>query len=292
MNLRPDLRQPLLIAWAAFAGALVVCALALWWLSDAGDSPQQLKAAHEERTKLAGAVDLVKRITEQTAANETLRQTIDLLKTDTRFEPQVPFVVPSGNPQPGQYFNEQLAAVQDFCRPIAQSRSIEYQERLGFENTAKVPSDEAAPYLLAMLQLTRKAAFIVLSTPSPVVRFKISQPLKKSAITGPAGRPPLLREYTLKIEVRGNLKDLLWILHRLAQKEGAADYPMVVRRVTIDSKNLNPDQGIQQLDATFEIAAMQFLRDDERLALTKGTAAPKAVTAPKPTSPRVSGDDL
>ncbi len=291
MNLRPDLRQPLLLAWSVFAGAMIICALALWWLSDVKQSSEQLESALAEHAKLTGMVDLANRITEQAAANKKLNETIEGLKKNTGFKLEKSFEVPAGTLQPGRYFIEQFAAVHDFCRDLAEHRSIEFQERLGFETTAKVPSDDAAPYLLAMLHLTRKAASIVLSTPSPVLRFKISQPSKTSTITGPAGRPPLLREYTLKLEVRGNLKDLLWILHRLAQKEGAADYPLIVRRVTIDSKNLNPDQGIQQLDATFEIAAMQFLHDDERIALTKGAIAPKT-TAPKATSARASGDDL
>lgn len=280
MNLRPDLRQPLLIAWLAFAGVLLLCAAALWWLSDAGETPQQLETAAAERDGLAGAVDLAKRISEQKQANDTLRQTIKALKDASTFTAVPPFKVPSGTPQPGQYFNEQLAAVQDFCRPKAQNRSIEYQERLGFENTAKVPTDEAAPYLLAMLQLTRKAADIILSTPTPVQSFKITQPLKKAAVTGPVGRPALLREYALRLEVRGSLQDLLWILHRLAQREGDGDYPLIVRRLTIDSKNLNPDDGIQQLSAVFEVAAMEFLSDDERAAAGKAPAS-AAVTRDK-----------
>lgn len=269
MNLRPDLRQPLLTAWAVFVGVALLCALVIWWLSDSGETPQQLEQAEHERAGLAGNVDLAKRIIEQKQANETLTQTISALKAVSKFAPESPFKVPANTQQPGQYFNEQLAAVQDFCRPKAQGRSIAYQERLGFENTAKVPSDEAAPYLLAMLQLTRKAADIILSTPSPVQSFRITQPLKQAIVTGPAGRPALLREYALKLEVRGSLSDLLWILHRLAQKDEDNDYPLIVRRITIDSKNINPKDNIQQLDAVFEIAAMEFLSDEERAAAGK-----------------------
>jgi len=272
MNLRPDLRQPLLTAWAVFAGVMLLCLLAVWWLSDSGETPDQLAKAKQERVDLAGNVDLAKRITEQKIANEPLTQTIVALKASARFAPESPFKVPATAPQPGQYFNEQLAAVQDYCRPKAESRSIGYQERLGFENTAKVPSDEAAPYLLAMLQLTRKAADIILSTPNPVQSFRITQPVKQAMITGPAGRPALLREYALKLEVRGSLTDLLWILHRLAQKDDDNDYPLIVRRITIDSKNINPKDDIQQLDAVFDIAAMEFLSDDERAAAGKAGA--------------------
>lgn len=275
MNLRPDLSRPLATAWGVFAGVLLLCATAVWWLSDAGEEPQQLSAAEEEMRKLAGTVDLEKRIAEQKAANETLTQTIERLKAETGMTVSAPFLVPIGHAQPGQYFNEQLAGVQDFCRPKARARSIAYQERLGFENTAKVPRDEDAPYLLTMLQLTRKAADIILSTKDPVQSFRITQPVKRAVTTGPAGRPPLLREYPLRLEVRGALSDLLWILHRLALKDGAGDYPLVVRSFRIDSKNINPNDGIQQLDAVFDVAAMQFLTPDERAEAAKpGARAP------------------
>lgn len=275
MNLRPDFSRPLATAWGALAGVLVLCAAALWWLSDAGDQPQQLVAAEEEMRKLAGAVDLERRIAEQKTANETLTQTIERLKAETGMTVAAPFLVPVGTAQPGQYFNEQLAVVQDFCRPKAQGRSIAYQERLGFENTAKVPKDEDAPHLLTMLQLTRKAADIILSTKNPVESFRITQPVKRAVTTGPAGRPALLREYPLRLEVRGALSDLLWILHRLALKDGAGDYPLIVRSFRIDSKNLNPNEGIKQLDAVFDVAAMQFLTLEERADAAKpGARAP------------------
>ena len=276
MNLRPDLRKPLLIGWAVLAGVVLLCGAVLLWLGDEGDLPTQLTAAEADQLKLAGPVDLAKRIAEQEQANTTLVQTIEHLKAETGLVVTAPFLVPAGHPQPGQYFNEQIAAVQDYCRPKAQGRSIAYQERLGFENTAKVPRDEDAPYLLTMLQLTRKAADVILSTPTPVQSFKITQPLKQAMVTGPAGRPPLLREYSLRLEVRGSLTDLLWILHRLANRDGAGDYPLIVRKWTIDSKNYSPDNEIQQLDAVYEIAAMQFLTPAER------TAKPGSATAATP----------
>lgn len=274
MNLRPDLRKPLLIGWAVLAGAVLLCGAVLLWLGDEGDLPTQLTAAEADQRKLAGPVDLAKRIAEQEQANTTLVQTIEHLKAETGLVVTAPFLVPPGHPQPGQYFNEQIAAVQDYCRPKAQGRSIAYQERLGFENTAKVPRDEDAPYLLTMLQLTRKAADVILSTPTPVQSFKITQPLKQAMVTGPTGRPPLLREYPLRLEVRGSLTDLLWILHRLANRDGAGDYPLIVRKWTIDSRNYTPENEIQQLDAVYEIAAMQFLTPTER------AAKPGAATAP------------
>ena len=269
MNLRPDLRKPLLHAWLTLGGMTAVCLGCVYWLSDAGEVPQQIETAAAEQLKLKGTVDLQRRITQQKDANENLHKTVVQLKAATGFVPISPFIVPPNTPQPGQYFNEQLAAVQDFCRPKAFSKSIVYQERLGFENTAKVPRDEDAPYLLAMLQLTRKAADIILSTPTPVEKFQITQPSRTSILTGPTGRPPLLREYPLRLEVRASLTDLLWILHTLAKSDSAGDYPLVVRGWRIDSKNINPKDEIQQLDAVFEVAAMRFLTDEERATIGK-----------------------
>ena len=269
MNLRPDLSKPLLTAWAAFGGVLLLCGVVTWWLADDGDLPTQVTSAEAEIRKLSGPIDLAKRITAQKQANQKLLETIERLKADTGLTVTAPFLVPANHPQPGQYFNEQLAAVQDFCEPKAQARSISYPDRLGFENTAKVPRDEDAAYLLAMLQLTRKAADIVLSTPTPVQNFRISQPLKQAVLTGPAGRPPLLKELPLRLEVRGSLADLLWILHRLAKREENGDYPLIVRSWSIDSKNITPNDDIQQLNAVFEVAAMQFLTKDEREAAAK-----------------------
>jgi hypothetical protein len=252
-----------------------VCALVLLWFADPGDQPQQIEQARSEHHRLAGEVDLAKRLDGQKDANATLLRTIDELKSATGMQVRSPYLVPANHPQPGQYFNEQLASVQDYLRPKAQGRSIQYKERLGFPKppNGTVPPDDQAPHLLTMLLLTRSVADIVLSTPTPVQSFDITQPFRNAITTGPADRPALLREYALNVKVVGSLRDLLWILHQFAQRTEERDFPLIVRGLTIDSQNLKPSDEIQQLTATFEVAAMQFLTPEERSAPAATTPA-------------------
>lgn len=269
MSLRPDVRLPMLKAWSALGATVVVCAGILWWLSDPGDLPDQLDKA--KKAAITGKVDLTVRITDSKAAVKHLEGTIEALKKASGFIPASEFTVPTNHPQPGQFFNERKAAVEDHLRELSHKRSLAYPG-LGFDTTSKVPKNEDAPYLLAMLQLTDKAGSIILSTPTAIQSYRISQPIKYAEITGPDGRPPLLKEYALKLEVRGSLTDLLWIFHALAQVEKSGDYPLVIRRFTIDSKNAKPTDGIQQHDAVYEVAAMSFLSPEDR---TKAVATPK-----------------
>ena len=264
MILRPDVRTPVLKAWGVFAAALVVTGGIIAWLADTGDLPEQQTSAESKGKSISGPIDLAQRITEARAANTHLASTIETLKKGVGFTVVSPYVVPPGERQPGQYFNEKLLAVQDHLRTMARERSVTYQERLGFELTAAVPKDEDAPYLLTMLQLTEKLGTIVLKTPTPVLKFTIRQPEKSAIVTGPADRPPLLKEYPLTLEVRAGLKDILWILHQLAQTDGPAGYPLTVRRFKITSANANPKDEIQQLDAEIEVAGLQFLSETER----------------------------
>ncbi len=266
MILSPDLRGPIRKSWGVFAGTLVICGAAVAWLADPGELPAQAGAAADKGRAASGPVDLAQRIIEARAANEHLGRTIETLKNGTGFTSVAPFVVPAGHPQPGQYFNEQLIKVQDELRPMARERSLQkYPERLGFELTEKVPDDKDAPYLLTMLQLTKKLGLIVLKTPRPVERFLITQPERSAIVTGPSDRPPLLREYPLRLEVRASLTDILWIVHQLALVEDGG-YPLVVRGLSVKSSNINPKDDIQQLEAVIEVAGVQFLTEAERTA--------------------------
>jgi hypothetical protein len=117
---------------------------------------------------------------------------------------------------------------------------------------------------MTMLQLTEKAVGIVLAANEPPLEsFAITH--ERAVETGPAGRPVLLREYPLTLKVRGSLKDILWILHRLSQFEAdGKDYPLILRGLVIQSENAKPKDNIQHLDAVFQLAGMQFLTPEER----------------------------
>ncbi len=274
MNLRPDFRKPLAIAWAVFAGVLVVCGLGLWLLADDSELQAGLESARSEQRKLLGAetkaVDLAKRVTEQEKVNRALADTIEQRKAEATLKIVAPFIVPAGTSQPGQYFNEQLAAVQDQFREIAKNRSIPWVDRLGFPAKPSVPADRDAPRLLTLLQITRKVTGIVLKTKTPIESFSLTQVRNgQPLLTGPAGRPPLLQEYQLRLGVKASLPNILEIAYKLSQRDPVDDFPLVVS-YAIESNNLKPDNDIQTLDAVFDVAAMRFLSPEERIVAAKG----------------------
>jgi hypothetical protein len=193
-------------------------------------------------------------------------------------------VVPEQHAQPGQYFKDTYVEVRDGLRNLARAKNVEPDEVLGFPDASRKVEYAAGevPLLLAMLQLTEKALSIMLQAPDPVERYLITHtaPIE----TGPADRPPLLREYPLRLEVTGSLKTILTILHRLGQIDGDDDYPLIVRGLTISSENTKARDDVQQLRAVIEIAGMQFLSDAERGETPAAAAAgsggsPRAGTA-------------
>jgi hypothetical protein len=120
---------------------------------------------------------------------------------------------------------------------------------------------------MSMLQLTEKVVAIAFGTPTPLENLKVSH--LDAVNTGPESRPVLVREYPLKLEVRGGLKDILWVLHRISQVTPTADgktkdYPLILRGFSIKSDNAKAKDSVQQLDAVFDLAAMHFITEEER----------------------------
>ncbi len=66
--------------------------------------------------------------------------------------------------------------------------------------------------------------------------------------------------------MRGSLRDLMWIQHALSLSEenGAHTYPLILQSWEIVSENAKPKDHINQLDAVFRVAGMQFLTPEER----------------------------
>ncbi len=268
----PDLKRETNTAWLVLAGTVLVVGLAVWWIWDdsapIADQLSQARAAHD---KIAGKSkeDMRRRIEQQRQANKELSDTIDKLKHDSGFSVLPAFSIPKDQHQPGYLFEHRLVEVRQALHEKAAPRSILYDETIGFGSDDKVPDDKDAPYLLTMLQLTEKAMDIAIETPSPLESMSITH--SKSVETGPVSRPVLLREYPLELKVRGSLKDILWILHRFSEVSssvaaggGSHDYPLILQRLTIVSDNAHSRDDIAQLDATFDIAGMQFLSAEER----------------------------
>jgi hypothetical protein len=264
----PDMKKEAQHGWLALAGAVVVVALSLWLISDGGELAAQ---AEEKRKTLAtdGTEDMLTHVERQIEANHELRTTIEHLKSETDFVLADEFAIKPDERQPGYFFKRKFVEVRERLRDKAESKGrIAYDTNIGFGADPAVPDDRQAPYLMTMLQLTEKLVGIALDTPIPLESLAIGHGPAND--TGPESRPVLLREYPLRLQVRGGLKDILWILHRisLVEKAGADgkrhDYPMILRGFSIKSENAKPKDDISQLDAVFEIAAMRFISEEER----------------------------
>lgn len=273
--------RPAVVGWAVLGGTVAVVLLTLWLMADGGTATQALATSRNGLKKLRGGEPIEQRQAAERDAVAELRRTVDVLKKRTGFAVLKQYRVPVDDQdeklrQPGYFFKQSLVAVRDRVRRKAFNKSITYDEGLGFDTSDKVPPDTDAEFLLTMLQLTEKAAHIVLDTPNPVTSFAFSRiPDKKPIETGPVNRPVLVREYPMELKVVGGLEDLLWILHRLSQVDAAqaGDFPLILQSLTIDSQNLTSRDEISQLTATFKIAGMQFLSDEER-ARSAGAPVP------------------
>ena len=262
----PDITQDLKRAWLVFAGAAAVVLIAVWIVSDGGEAATQAKAAEDTWGAHKGPVDLRKRVEAQRDANQHLRDTIESLKKDSGFVIDAKrFGIPASEKQPGLLFRNREIEVRQALRQKAQPQSVQYDENVGFPDETVVPPDSEAPYLMTMLQLTERVVNIVLSSEhAPVETFEIHHfPVVE---TGPVTRPALLREYPLELKVRGSLHDLMWIQHALSLSEenGAHTYPLILQSWEIVSENTKPKDSINQLDAVFRVAGMQFLTPEER----------------------------
>ncbi len=251
--------------WLVLAGITVAALIAIFSISDGGELEAQ---AQTEKDKLAtkGSEDMHRHVQRQLEANQKLRETIEQLKFDTRFELAEYYTIPASEPQPGYLFKRKFTEVRQRLREKAAARRIVYDDNIGFGADPKVPDDREAPYLMTMLQVTEKLVGIALDSPAPLEKFSVMQ--LPAIDTGPVSRPVLLREYPITMQVRGGLKDILWILHRISEvatTDGKkTDYPLILRGFSIKSDNATPKDDISQLDAEFQLAAMRFISEEER----------------------------
>jgi hypothetical protein len=265
----PDVKKEEQTGWLVLAGTAVVVLIALWFISDGGELAD---AAEQARSGLAvgGREDMAVHVERQVEANEELRKTIEQLKGQTDFVLAEEFVIRAEERQPGYFFKRKFVEVRERLRDKAEARKISYDQNIGFGADPAVPPDDQAPYLLTMLQLTEKIVGIAFDSERPLESLSVSH--GPAVDTGPDTRPVLVREYPLKLEVRGGLKDILGILHRISQidppgKDGKrSDYPLILRGFSIKSENTSAKDDIQQLDAVFDLAAMRFITEAERAA--------------------------
>lgn len=262
----PDVKKEEQTGWLVLAGSAVVALIALWIVSDGGELAEQAALAHD-KLALGGRESMAVHVERQVEANQELRTTIEQLKGQTDFILAEEFVIRPEERQPGYFFKRKFVEVRERLRNKAEARRIAYDQNIGFGADPAVPPDDQAPYLLTMLQLTEKIVGIAFDTEIPLESLAVSH--GPAVDTGPVDRPVLLREYPLKLEVRGGLKDILGILHRISQttpsKDGKrSDYPLILRGFRITSENATPKDDISQLEAVFDLAAMRFITEEER----------------------------
>ena len=263
----PNVKKEEQTGWLVLAASVVVTVIALWIISDGGELAEAAEQA-QAGLSVGGREDMAVHVERQVEANEELRKTIEQLKSQTEFVLADEFVIRPDERQPGYFFKRKFVEVRERLRNKAESRKIAYDQNIGFGADPAVPPDEQAPYLMTMLQLTEKIVGIAFDSERPLESLSVSH--DPAIETGPETRPALVREYPLRLEVRGGLKDILGILHRISQidapgKDGKrSDYPLILRGFSIKSENSTPKDDISQLEAVFDLAAMRFISEEER----------------------------
>jgi hypothetical protein len=279
-----NLKKEKTIAWSVLGGVALIGLIVLSAMSGDGETAAALESAKLAHAQLTGDEKIKDRIAEQRRANERLKKTIEDLKAQVGFQPKIAIVG-----QKGEYFSVARSHVREAITQKAKVLSMEIDTYLGFgaaknqEWVRKLPTEDEVDFLLAMLQLTEKAALIA-TAPStdPLAKMFIKHD-NKPIVTKPKGGDPLMREYPITVEVQGSLTTILEILHKLSIKDSELkseidskinmDYPLVLTKLTINSSKAKAKDGIQQLDATFNLAGMEFLSEAERTG-APGTGQP------------------
>lgn len=269
--MRPDTASPARAGVVALVAALVAAVGMAWWAWDPQEqTTARLAKAQADARRIGGEEPLRERVERQRAANDELRANIALLKKEAGFTRDPSFTVPPNEREQGKFFANRFVQVRQALRDQADRRRIERDERLGFPPVDRIPSNDEAQELLDILQMTEKALTVVLNAPDPVEWFDITH--AKPYQTGPASRPPLLTEYPLTLKLRGSLPTVLWIMHQFGTRNNT--YPLIFRGVTLSSSNTKPKDDVQQIEATFELAAMAFVPDGEREPAGRPAAGP------------------
>lgn len=300
--MRPDVSRDLKTGWISIGVASLLAAIGFAIVSDGGTSATQLKKARAtyESNKGDTSYRLLDQIDAQRQTNEALAENIAELKYAVGIKPIRPFALQSNfREQKGYYHRRLFDIAREYLGERARNMRIsKYDNMLGFDfPEGKLVSEEQASEELIRLQLTVRAILLALSTPDRLQEISIEH--GHIIETGPVSRPPLLREYPFTIKVKGSLKDILWLLHQYASDQVQDDtvddwnklvtyvqrnlkrnieptrredhFPLILTGLNINSENSEPLDQIEQLEAEFELAGMQFLSPEEREAVKTRT---------------------
>lgn len=289
--MRLDTRKQELQGWIVLAAALVAVLVVAAYLWDDDGLAERYQRERDALT--TPPMLLATQIARQREANARLVDTLRTLKGEVGFSLEQAFQVskaPDFARQPGFYFVTKRDSIARQLFDRAKEKGIaDYDYYIGFglqprQSWAKEPpGDEHAIDLLKTLQITEKVVSLALETPAPLSRLIVLQhpPIPRPETVAPPGRPALLREYAITIDVRGSLKDILWLLHRLSpgrERPDAGEYPLVLKALKLTSANFSPIQNISQLDLVLTVAGMEFIPDEERAK----TAGGRLGAAPPP----------
>jgi len=324
-DMQPDVKKEQRNGWLVLGAAAMLSLVCVGWYSYDDPLAERLDKAKTDYNKMRGPEPMSTHIRRQQQANQTLSQTIEDLKKDSGALVADYFTITDADLRNGDHessiFNAKYHAVKDECDAQAFAFGLKHwgeHSSLGFSDKEQLPTDAEAPYMLTMLQLTRRAARICFSSPPgevamPIKDLEFIHELKQRPPTGPPGRPPLLTEYPLTVKFTASLTQTMWIIwrfsvgkvdelqqpsdpkNRIEDSRGGDDsqashpwddgaYPFALQEVTIVSPvteelKINEEPNTD-LTVTLRLAAMRFLPSSNR-----DTAVPAGGRAPAASAP-------
>lgn len=293
----PDMSKPRKIAGAAVAAALLISLVALWVSGDGGRAADEHRRAREAYQQRLGPTPLREIIAREEQLIRNSEAQIAELKELTGMAPVSPFIRPRRDS--GAYIAYLIRFLHQELQLKAQTFAID--PRLGFNLlSTSPPPEDAAQGWLTMMQLVTKALFLCAEAPGRVDEVAITRLSTTPILTGPAGRPALLREYPFTLRITASLESISWLLlqfssdartegnkdgdlinwlqmiergveaagYRLAQAtsadaEDVSIGPLIVRGFHITGSRIEENR-VSALTVTIDLAGMDFLGDSER----------------------------
>jgi hypothetical protein len=303
--MRPAISRERRHGWLAFGLAVLVAGGTLGWLGLAiiRERDRQEVAARAF-TQRQGPFPVSAEVSRRTKNIANLRAVIEEQKKQVGYRAVSPFIL-EAHPDRGYFVRVVYDQLRKEFVELSRRRNVDFEPDMGFDfpGDRPPPADEA-PHWTVMMQLVSKAVFLALQTNflegEQGIRHIRIDPLEngRRVATGPAGRPPLLREYPFTMTVQGSLRDIQWLLHQLSadtptaahrefdqllvtltdklrnvvpgldvktmERHGGSTGPLIIRGLTISSQNMKPLDQVSQLTAVIQLAGMDFLSSDER----------------------------
>ena len=291
----PEVHKERMIGYIAL-GVAALLSLIFWaWLGSDGKFARQAanEAKRYEANQRESQIPFAELLAQQRDANDRLDVLVEALKTETELKRLHPFIVPEDYREgAGFYLKRTYDLVREnLLQASINRRTPDYEQNLGFDLEGATLPDEQAREQLVFLQLTARAMQLALGAEDGFESISVRH--GSAVVTGPKGRPPLLFEYPITLELTGSLKDILQLLHQLGsdqvtdkgwkswveflvdiqrqngtpkpiQPTDAEHFPLIVYGLTINSQNTSPVGDINQLNVSISLAGMEFIPEAQR----------------------------